>query len=338
MDKKNLAAAREVTRELKDKVLDDWPYPATTTPNPTIATTLEPGTTAPTYRERYYGTTDDSAEDGEDMNTTHSHTIEDMYAFDSPDSVGLELDRKLQERKRRKRQAMDEEMETNGGLRVFVHRRNAWTGAISRETVDEEILATALPLRNPKAAKNSSDSSPVVTPTSSTSRVLSSAFDGPPDLLTSAIAIPTTDVLIPVAEPIMPPDHPVRKTLSSRSHSDLYEKLVRDSRTPAIPINLSEMMQIVVQGWRDEGNWPPKGTAPEASIANRRNRVAKKVGMREEGAHGSSGGLLANHKHLRQSVEGVKRIFRLSGDQSSSVGPKSPKHGGGTHGFPHSQE
>jgi hypothetical protein len=338
MDKKSLAAAREVSRQLKDKVLDDWRYPLPVQ-SPSIASALEPGAKPPIYRERYYGTTDYSADDSEDDGTgPGGHTIDDMYAFDSPESVGVELDRKLQERKKRKRKVLEEEMGYNTGLRVFLHRRNAWTGAVNREAVGAKL--EALPLRTPPP-KNSSDSSPVQTPTSSSSKASNpdpENEESPP----SDSTVPDTDVLIPVAEPIMPSNHPVRKTLSNRSHSDLYEKLVRDSRTPAIPINLADMMQICVQGWRDEGNWPPKGAMAEPVIAARnnqknKNRVAKAIAMRDDGTGTGSGGILANHKHLRQSVEGVKRIFRLSGDHSGA-GPKSPRGFGGNHSHSHSQD
>jgi hypothetical protein len=332
MDKLHLKAAREVNRTLQEKVRADWEYPRPTQ-SPAMVSGKSTSAMKLAYRERFYGTTDDSVSDEEASSPAYNeHTIEDMYAFDSPDSVGAELDRKLQERKRKKRKLMEEEMVTNDGLRTFLDRRNAWTGAIEKDKVDD--WNTNLPIPAPPKFNTSSDSSPVDTPTSSSSKI-SAPPQAPAPLKDPPI--PSVDVLVPVAEPLLPPSNPVRKTLSSRSQSELYEKVVRDSRTPAIPINLAEMMQIIVQGWKDEGNWPPRGNAPEPSIAGRRKRVEKKVGLRDENAKESSGhGILANHKHLRQSVEGVKRIFRLSGDHSHT--PSSPRSGKEGSHHSHSQE
>jgi hypothetical protein len=337
MDKIHLKAAREVNRTLQEKVRADWEYPLLAPPSGTAVSTPDIATAGTAFRERFYGTSDDSlSEDGGDSPTFREHTIEDMYAFDSPDSVGLELDRKLQERKRKKRILMEEEMATNGGLRTFLDRRNAWTGAVRQVTVNDNSDDTNSPLPAPPKITTSSGSSPADTPTSSSSKISSGVQTAAAP--STDPAMPSVDVLVPVAEPLLPPSNPVRKTLSSRSQSELYEKVVRDSRTPAIPINLAEMMQIIVQGWKDEGNFPPRGALPEPSIGSRRQRVAKKVGMRDD-AGGTSGGLLANHKHLRQSVEGVKRIFRLSADHSQSPkGLKDRDRSRGDHSRPHSQE
>jgi len=124
----------------------------------------------------------------------------------------------------------------------------------------------------------------------------------------------------------------------SRPRSELYEKVVKDSRSPAIPINLAQMTSVIVQGWKDEGNWPPKMGVPEPPIAARRDaggglmarRVRKEPGMVhrfrdggsvDEGAaaaisdgKGASGG----HGRLRQGVDSVKRVLRLSGGSSNS--------------------
>jgi hypothetical protein len=337
MDKLHLKAAREVNRTLQEKVRADWEYPLPAQPSTTADSTSE-ATAKAAYRERFYGTTDDSfSDDDGDSPTILEQSIDDMYAFDSPDTVGAELERKLQERKRKKRKLMEDEMVTNGGLRTFQARRNAWTGAVPKEEVNDDHTDASLPLPAPPKLNTSSDSSPVDTPTSS-----SSNFPGLPQAQATQaeLVLPAVDVLVPIAEPLLPSTNPVRQTLSSRSQSELYEKVVRDSRTPAIPINLAEMMQIIVQGWKDEGNWPPRGGAlPEPMIANRRTRVTKKVGMRDElvggGNGGSSGGLLANHKHLRQSVEGVKKLLRLSGDHSPAGSrPGSQSH----HSHSHSQD
>lgn len=131
--------------------------------------------------------------------------------------------------------------------------------------------------------------------------------------------------------------------MMSRSHSELYEKVVRDNRSPAIPINLAHMTNVIVQGWKDEGNWPPKIGMPEPSIAVRRGsanadgvgggvmvrRVRKETGMVQRVLDGGSmdggmaaisdgKGLLVGRGKLKQGVDSMKRVFRLSGGSSNS--------------------
>lgn len=349
LDKATQAAVREINRRLQQQVRNDWTFPdpqalpdgvpALTTADPPITSSRPssaqtPSPTSPTFtasrqarmRERYYGTTDDSSDE-------EAHMVEDMYAFDSPDTVGDELEKKGAERKKRKRKDLEDELAENSGLCFFLRRRNAWTGAVPRERAERK-LAT------------SSDSSPARTPTSGISAgaermegVTSSAVvemsPWIPPSHASAFAPPPrpevlTDVMLPLAPPLIPPSNPVRISLSSRSQSDLYSKIVRDSRTPAIPVNLADMTRIIVQGWKDEGNWPPRSAAPELGlgIGTRAHgvlgvqRVSKAIGVRGEE------GYLAHHPHLQRGVEGVKRVFRLSTGShhdKEEIGLKSPK-------------
>ena len=127
----------------------------------------------------------------------------------------------------------------------------------------------------------------------------------------------------------------------SRSHSELYEKVVRDNRSPAIPINLAHMTNVIVQGWKDEGNWPPKNGFPEPSITVRRDgvggssgimvrRVRKDTGMMhrfrdsglvDDGAAAATSdgkGVLGGRGKLKQGVDSMKRVLRLSGGSSNS--------------------
>lgn len=145
----------------------------------------------------------------------------------------------------------------------------------------------------------------------------------------------------------------------SRSYSELYEKVVRDNRSPAIPINLAHMTNVIVQGWKDEGNWPPKNGLPEPSITVRRDgggggsggvmvrRVRKDTGIVHRFWDGGSvedgvvvavsdgKGVLGGRGKLKQGVDSMKRVLRLSGGSSNSgksgkemksppVSPKSP--------------
>jgi hypothetical protein len=345
------AAVREINRMLLESVGSDWSYPRPAT----AALDSSFDTESVGYRERYYGTTDDEADEGEEDSELETEDDELKHELDGKDKNDREMaayDRRLQARKRRRRRALEEEMTYNRGLCFFLRRRNAWTSAVSRDSVKAmaEVKDTFLPSvgSNSDTPESSSKSNPTdsaelaslptdadspIAPSSSISPDNESEFSPPPNPDT------LTNVLIPLAPPIVPASHPVRASILTRSDSELYEKIVRDNRTPAVPINLSQMMRVIVQGWKDEGNWPPRGTNmssagqmplgpnglshdmrnAEAVTTTGRRRVNKAVAVRSE-VGGSNGarteaqrGVLANHKHLRQGVDSVRRVLRLSG-------------------------
>lgn len=340
MDRANQAAVRDINRKLLSTVRTDWDFPTPSRAPPDAPTPPHPQK----FRERYYGTTDDSdSEHGRGSSDQTSHNIDDMYAFDSPDTVGHEVDQRLQERKRKRRRAMEDEMVTNEGLLYYAHRRNAWTGAVATDTPrerprpDSEIF--------PHKFNTSSDASPSgtvgsdsasprpVNESSKSSRLAPPKDSRLPDIPLEEL----TDVLVPIATPIIQPSHPVRVTISSRSPSELYDKVVRDQRTPAVPINLSEMIPIIVQGWKDEGNWPPRGLSAPDPLPGRKRapKALRLVGeSKKEGE-----GLLAHHPHLKSGVDTMKKVFRLSGHHSGEKDGalKSPKSVKSSQSRPQSQ-
>jgi hypothetical protein len=354
----NQAAVREINRMLQEAVRSDWSYP-----HSAPATLVSNFATEPvSYRERYYGTTDDETEESEldfeleieDDDLKRESEEEDENDGESA-AQGAYVDRRIQARRRRRRRALEEEMAYNRGLCFFLRRRNAWTSAVSHESVKAraEGRDTFLPTvgsssDTPESSSSSSklsvgaglpspplDADSAIATDPSASQDNESEFSSPlnPETL--------TNVLIPLAAPIVPSSHPVRASILTRSDSELYEKIVRDNRTPAVPINLSQMMRVVVQGWKDEGNWPPRGTnmssagqmppgqngiglghdirSADPVTATGRRRVNKAVAVRSEVGGSSAGrtevqrGVLANHKHLRQGVDSVRRVLRLSG-------------------------
>jgi Protein of unknown function (DUF4050) len=269
--------------------------------------------------------------------------------FETPDSVADFVDRRLRTIQKRKRKLLEAEAQWNRGLCFFLRRRNAWTSAVAREEVQKlaevkdkaamnttaaetELEPDAKPNAQPggePAEKPATNGASVEEDKSSDKDVeveSPSPFDPPTDPST------LTDVLIPIAAPILSNEHTVRANILGRGDTELYEKLVRDSRTPAVPINLSHMMRVIVQGWKDEGNWPPKANIPEPSFA-RRARAALDSPLARDTTLGNarkhnaeaSRGLLANHPHLKHGVESFKRVLRLSsgGSPSASKSPTS---------------
>jgi len=248
--------------------------------------------------------------------------------FSCPDDVAVYLERKLQSRKRRKMRTLEEELSWNKGLCFFMRRRNAWTGALSQDEVKSREEAKARKSKDEKrsdveseashtdgkdqdeSSSNNSDtdsgievSPPSPAPADETPAE-TSPFD-PPSTPDSFI-----NVMVPISIPFLPANHPVRSSIMARTHSELYEKIVRDSRTPAVPLNLAHMMRVIVQGWKDEGNWPPKSAMAEAGIATKKK---VKAGSSAKTTDNKGVGLFVGHKHLQRGVESVRRALRLSG-------------------------
>jgi hypothetical protein len=371
MEKVSQEAVREITRKLQDAVRSDWEYP-----QPSVHTAISPSAGEPSeYRERYFGSTDDSDEEEGGQNDHESQESSEgeyqyPYQFDSPDSVGKTVERKLQRGKTRKRKALEEELQYNEGLCFFLHRRNAWTGAMTETEIEtQRSLQDQAALNSPHRALSTSSDSSNTTPSSYS--LPNASGDNPenttftlPATITAYHTDPfqcppnpesITDVVIPACTPMISHSNPIRASMMSRSHSELYEKVVRDNRSPAIPINLAHMTNVIVQGWKNEGNWPPKNGLPEPPIAMRRDggggilvrRMRKETGMvhryRDGGsvnegaaAAASDGkGVLGGRGRLKQGVDSVKRVLRLSGGSSNlgkigkemrtpPVSPKSP--------------
>ena len=78
---------------------------------------------------------------------------------------------------------------------------------------------------------------------------------------------------IPLTMPLLPPDDPSRSQMNNtRAYSAIYSKIIVQGLTPNVPINLQTMTSALVQGWKEDGEWPPKNTEPEPSIRRPRER------------------------------------------------------------------
>ncbi|KAL5345053.1 hypothetical protein ACLOAV_010007 [Pseudogymnoascus australis] len=176
------------------------------------------------------------------------------FRFDSPDGVGEALRRSTDRRKLRQQKRLKEEMAYNEGLRCFTARRNAWTNAriVRRARSGGSAASPASPSSKPHAA----------------------AEDGEGDGEWEEEAI--LDTLLPIAPPLLPPSTPMRRNITTRAHSTIYDKVVMQSQTPMCPINLQTVVSSCVEGWKRDGEWPPRGTEPEAAVAARRRAGAEK--------------------------------------------------------------
>ncbi|KAG9958072.1 hypothetical protein KCU61_g8636, partial [Aureobasidium melanogenum] len=212
--------------------------------NPTRFLQEEPAPDRATeWRPRYYSDGEDSALDNDDNHTPP--------AYDTPDSVGRDLEARKERRRRRRQQRFEDEMKENIGLAHWSAQRNKWTGAQDR---------TRLAQQNSFAAKLSpgqlqSPQTPSPNHTTSSSSTLTEA-------------IPDTDLSIPVAPPLLPGD-PIRDRINKSAYSDIYTKVILQGRTPSIPISLTDVTRSLVHGWKEEGQWPPKPTPAEPSLVKK---------------------------------------------------------------------
>ncbi|KAF2036140.1 hypothetical protein EK21DRAFT_52638 [Setomelanomma holmii] len=116
----NQTAARAAKRFLEDRVRNDWAYPNLP---PAWSASDEEVRDAQDFRERYYGESESSDFNNEDE--------AGPYKFDSPDSIGDAVAQTQEARRRRRRERIEAEMQENEGLRIWVERRDLWTGATS---------------------------------------------------------------------------------------------------------------------------------------------------------------------------------------------------------------
>lgn len=234
------------------------------------------------WQEREYGSSD-TEEDVSDAENTVAReqayatkqSVE--YIFDSPHSVGEELKERRQVRRMKRQRVLTEEMQWNDGLRHFIDRRDLWTGAKTRS-------AASLIPNTDSAHSGLRSSATTPSPRSSTS-VATDATD--PSRPSTAMTTPDP-ASIPTLQPL-PPEmvtprmsrvlsaHPIRKKIGPNMYSEIYSKIITQSRTPSVPINLLDLTRALVSGWKADGEWPPRPNVPEPSVGRRRAGIREGV-------------------------------------------------------------
>ncbi|KAH6869922.1 hypothetical protein BKA58DRAFT_167080 [Alternaria rosae] len=291
----NLSAARASRRYLDERLRNDWEYPDV----PAIwSASDEEVRDAADFRERYYGESESGDSDQEDEGVG-------PYRFDNPESIGDAVASTREARRRRRRERLEREMKDNEGLRIWVERRDVWTGAASVKKYGTNRQRQA---NRPSSAAGYSSEEHAVTPTGSESHSITSAT-------------PDTFDLVPVA-PRLLDDNPIRASITPKAYRDIFQKIVVSSRTPSVPINLADMTKALVQGWKDSDEWPPRVAAVDP-LAGKKRTLA---GTPSNGHHG---GFIARHPHLEKSVDGMKRILHLNGHHEiGHEHDKEHEHGG----------
>ena len=320
---------REARRQLKERIRNDWEYPTLPewrssgrnanaevedaeariagfrfhTPSNLQRTSNGTGEALGLdfdpldWREREYSSNDDSDAGNHKSpaaTASKSSLKGSVSKFDSPDSVGAQLTNRHLAKKRKRWQALEEEMGWNDGLSHWMRRRDAWCCA--RTATDVSILENSQHGDQSGSASASSSSSPRTSTSSTPAEDHSTPGSTPsisPDRGVGITApaqtiISPVEILVPIAPPLLA-DHPVRRKITPNMFPEIYTKIILQSRTPSVPINLQTLVTALVQGWKDDGEWPPKSGPLEKSIG------------RKKGSH--TGGL----------KEGVKRVLRITG-------------------------
>lgn len=76
------------------------------------------------------------------------------------------------------------------------------------------------------------------------------------------------ELLIPVAPPLISPSNPVRATINYTIYPSIYTKVVVQGMTPTVPVNLADLTKAMVQGWKADGQWPPKPAVTSIVLAD----------------------------------------------------------------------
>jgi hypothetical protein len=331
------AAIREAKQHVRDIVRNDWSFdppsslfttsvslsPVTSLES-TVATTTTSLSSAPStldrqsevleWRLRELATSSESETEGGD--SAGKGTGSDPYRFESPDTVAASI----AERRRKWRAEVEDEIRWNPGLRFWMERRHAWTGAKKRRLLRDSlqglpeqgrrasgggdgrataqshdpVLGTSPPdegqhgsLSNGEGNRSSlaAETEPetmehrreeTTLGSSSTNERLEalslskdSGHDGqegagkrlfPED--DDSDDYDSNESLIPVVEPLLPSSNPVRSSITPAIYSSIYSKVVVQGLTPTVPINLADVTKAMVEGWKSDGQWPPKPTMP----------------------------------------------------------------------------
>jgi hypothetical protein len=196
-----------------------------------------------------YSDTEADQQDNRALEKSSSVSKASPFRFETPDGVGESIKKVQYDRKRRRKRRNKEEMEWNDGLRCFIERRDAWTGA-------RHVRA---PMKSPAITRRTSNSSG--------DGGSSTAIDNEEDY-----GWEDSDTEVPIAPPLLPPTNAMRLSITPEAYNTIYDKVVLQQLTPSCPMNLTDVVRSCVHGWKRDGEWPPTGTPMEPPKAKKKPR------------------------------------------------------------------
>ncbi|KAM0492563.1 hypothetical protein D7B24_000877 [Verticillium nonalfalfae] len=285
----SVTAAAERNRESTEEALDDGPDSDAESVYSTVSE--DPVH----YRPRLDWVSDLSDDEAPPMSLS-------PFRFDTPEAIGAAVKASVVDKQAQRRRAVREEMQWNEGLACFEARRNAWTGAktvrvrqkpISPSTSFASLSPKRLFQRTSVPPSPAHHSSPPQQRRSNDASTTNSdgydSKDGSRDLSAqrskdsshSTTSAPSTaaysvETLLPLAPPLLPPNNPMRASITPAVYLSLYEKVILHNLTPSCPVNLSDMIRACVTGWKRDGEWPPRPAPadPMSLVAVRKKKRA----------------------------------------------------------------
>lgn len=131
-------------------------------------------------------------------------------------------------------------------------------------------------------------------------------YSPPTPALTALDDPPPT--LVPIAPPLLSPNqHPDLMEITPAVYPTIYSKCVVQGIAPSCPVNLKDVVGCLVQGWKEDGEWPPKSTIQEKGVGGmgKRDSLRQKMrGLRVDGEE------VRLERVARRSVGKVKRALR----------------------------
>ncbi|EHK18681.1 uncharacterized protein TRIVIDRAFT_172349 [Trichoderma virens Gv29-8] len=220
-------------------------------------------------------------------------SLDKLEATDNATKISI-----LEKRAQRRRAARDE-MTWNEGLACFEARRNAWTGAKTVRVRSKPVSSPPVSPRSPRrfffrrSISGSPPSAALIepnplgnSPTGTISDISSMSKQGSRDSDRVSDRLLPVQTLLPIPPPILPPNNSFRASITPAIYLSLYDKVILNNLQPSCPINLADMIRSCVTGWKRDGEWPPKPSAPEPIVVAMRRKKAKKASTTTGGSVG----------------------------------------------------
>ncbi|KAI9804623.1 MAG: hypothetical protein M1833_006697 [Piccolia ochrophora] len=322
--------AQNARRELSSKVREDWSFQWHGSQGPSEPNPLSQQPSVPTNHD---GPNEGSAPENMDWQPStavdedpsieyrrrsyspsgsSSRSPSPEYKFENPDLVLPTLAARARTRRRRWRRALSAEMQWNAGLAHWTARRDAWCGVRRASKADlnnNNDNATDSPnAHRSKRTRHSPTSTQISPLDGAPTRTPSPSFSAP----TTSPSPSSTESLVPVAPPLLDPTHPIRAAITPAVYPQIFTKVVTKSQTPTVPINLKDVTAALVQGWKNDDEWPPKIRAAAVAAAPLDEDVPA-VRRKKRAGNGTGngvGGDAAKGHRSRGSLGGsVRKVF-----------------------------
>ncbi|KAF4508316.1 hypothetical protein G6O67_004715 [Ophiocordyceps sinensis] len=298
------------------------------------------------YRPRVESTSDVS----EDETSAPSS----LGPLNSIEAMRLVTQKRSLDRRARHRRNLRDEMACNDGLACFEARRNAWTGAKTvrvrskpptpalasprspRRFFFRHSMSGSPPTSIPSTMAQAADAAGAVSDASSLAKDNdkelktlktqdSEVSDSPPPPESYPV-----ETLVPVGQPLLPPNNSLRASITPAVYVSLYDKVVINNLQPACPVNLSDMLRSCIAGWKRDGEWPPRAAVVDSTLAVRMHKKAAATGSEHGGnvARRMSLGLLGREKDDDyRTGKGIRRSLQRA--LGIGLAPGSPDGGDG---------